>query len=653
MLKIDTDKIYKNHLFIGKQMDSRQFELDGTKYNEKICALIQDEECHLFIDTNIIYEIYKIDKNARNELIDWFLQIQTRLKIPNWVVHEYNRHTYDHKVFDSKVQDPRAAIAESGLNNFGKYIGQYVSSAKIRGTAYTEKADLVKDFEKHAAVIKEILKNFKILDQNEKSNTNKVIYNLISKCKMDSDLVGIMLKAAQDGPIRLDSDMPPGYKDKGKEENKYGDLVVWYEILDYCKTTDVKKAIFITQENKNDLTYSINGTKTKLVKPSMLHEFFRATGDNQFYIINLLQLAQCLYSHSNDAFNHLSICTQYEKFLREEEPASSTDRIQTEETSSMEESPITEEPASSVDGTKIEETRPMEGSSVVEESAPAVDGVQTVEAVEPIEEAPTAEQPATLDAELFTLSESALADKDYATDNVEFTVIINGLKSYNWPTQTVAVNQISTLTSTNKDFLFVLGRNIYQAACGNSFTSQSFIDHLIDETMDYNLTIDARNILVGGIFYEAFFDKNGDYRTEFKTRYMTEIYNFREMRQYSRAITFIKNQLEPHIFLINPMYYAMHVIFDFTIVPGDGLIQHTINSFTIHDNLDNVLSNDQFMSRCSSSCQVALRLSTFYKILEKKFALLPEQIIINQEDQLKGNSFSFAPELSITTHAVV
>lgn len=627
MLKIDTDKIYKNHVFIGKQMDSRQFELDGTKYNEKICALIQDEECHLFIDTNIIYEIYKIDKNARNELIDWFLQIQTRLKIPNWVVHEYNKHTYNHDLFDSKVQDSRAKMAEDGLNNFSKYIGQYVSSAKIRGTAYTEKADLIKDFEKHAAVIKKILKSFKKLDQNEKSDTNKVIYNLISKCKMDSDLVGIMLKATQDGPIRLDSDMPPGYKDKGKEENKYGDLVVWYEILDYCKTTDVKKAIFITQENKNDLTYSINGTKTKLVKPSMLHEFFRATGDNQFYIINLLQLAQCLYSHSNDAFNHLSICTQYEEFLREEKPTPTADENQTEELAeTIEESTMPEEPATAIDENQISEL--------------------TATLEEPLLE----EEPAILDEELFTLSASALADRDYATDNDEFTAIIDGLKSYNWPTQTLAVNKISTLTSTNKDFLFVLGRNIYQAACGNSFTSQYFIDHLLDETMDYNLTIDDRNILVGGIFYEAFFDKNSDYRTEFKTRYMTEIYNFREMSQYSRAITFIKEELEPHISLINPMHYALHVIFDFTIVPGDGLVQYIIDSFTIHDNSDNVLSNDQFMSRCSYSCHVIFQLSTFYKTLEKKFGLLPEQIIITQEEHLNGNSFTFAPELSTITH---
>ena len=67
-----------------------------------------------------------------------------------------------------------------------------------------------------------------------------------------------------------------------------------------------------------------------------------------------------------------------------------------------------------------------------------------------------------------TYSDSALADQNYMCEDDSIQNIIDALKSYNWYKQNPAITQLERMkfVQSDKDDLFVLGRNIYQAACG-------------------------------------------------------------------------------------------------------------------------------------------------------------------------------------------
>ena len=70
--------------------------------------------------------------------------------------------------------------------------------------------------------------------------------------------------------------MPPGYMDNKKTENKYGDLLVWKEILDYATTQSVD-IIFVTHDQKEDWWNTNHGKKIG-PRIELRKEFYEKTG---------------------------------------------------------------------------------------------------------------------------------------------------------------------------------------------------------------------------------------------------------------------------------------------------------------------------------------------------------------------------------------
>ena len=83
------------------------------------------------------------------------------------------------------------------------------------------------------------------------------------------------------GEIRYHETIPPGFKDITKTENKYGDLVLWFQIIEHAKSTN-KSIIFITDDRKEDWWYIFKG---RTIGPNLelINEFISETGVN-FYM---------------------------------------------------------------------------------------------------------------------------------------------------------------------------------------------------------------------------------------------------------------------------------------------------------------------------------------------------------------------------------
>jgi hypothetical protein len=88
--------------------------------------------------------------------------------------------------------------------------------------------------------------------------------------------------------------IPPGYMDDGKDEKgsdeylsgglihkrKYGDFVLWNQLLSYAKRADKKSIIFITDDTKEDWWWQldVNGEKTIGPRPELRDEAKRIGG---------------------------------------------------------------------------------------------------------------------------------------------------------------------------------------------------------------------------------------------------------------------------------------------------------------------------------------------------------------------------------------
>jgi hypothetical protein len=72
--------------------------------------------------------------------------------------------------------------------------------------------------------------------------------------------------------------------------------------------------------------------------------------------------------------------------------------------------------------------------------------------------------------------------------------IIAGLKTHNWYRQNPALALLDkdSVKKMTKNSLFVLGRNIYQAACGNADAATQFVKKFMNETSGSLLVTGAK-----------------------------------------------------------------------------------------------------------------------------------------------------------------
>ena len=91
-----------------------------------------------------------------------------------------------------------------------------------------------------------------------------------------------MLTIANEGKLRYEESIPPGYKDNQKIGiQKYGDLIIWKQTIDHS-IENHSNIIFVTQDNKEDwIDKDINKPRYEL-----LNEFYSETGYH-CWIMNL------------------------------------------------------------------------------------------------------------------------------------------------------------------------------------------------------------------------------------------------------------------------------------------------------------------------------------------------------------------------------
>ncbi len=146
-----------------------------------------------------------------------------------------------------------------------------------------------------------------------------------------------------------------------------------------------------------------------------------------------------------------------------------------------------------------------------------------------------------IDAFAFYSSE-ALADHNYyfRTDNPLYE-IIEKLKTYDWYQQNPAISKLSSLSfeSVSANDLFVLGRNIFQAADGGAWSSQSYIKNFISNSLDINI----KKHILSGMAFEMYFDRNGLLRQTFKDNNYIEILRLLECEDFQMCKNFIVTKL--------------------------------------------------------------------------------------------------------------
>jgi hypothetical protein len=141
--------------------------------------------------------------------------------------------------------------------------------------------------------------------------------------------------------------------------------------------------------------------------------------------------------------------------------------------------------------------------------------------------------------------DEVVADRNFKSSGSKIEQIIEDLGSHDWYMQNPAVEEVYNLKPKKEDksWMFLLGRNLLQAADGNARKAMSFIR---DTYEIKRFEVDGENHLLNGILFEIYFDSDGKFRiNDFKARCLEEVLNTYQKKDYESSLEFIRQQLLP------------------------------------------------------------------------------------------------------------
>ncbi|AMQ71349.1 PIN-like domain-containing protein [Bacillus amyloliquefaciens] len=245
---------------------------------------------YFVFDTNTLINPFRFQTIAREVILEvlTILRDRSRLWIPHQVGLEYH-HNINEEIYiqDSAYKELESSIRDLGtdLENVYKRISLKHSTLILNDQIQGKFNDILDELIQEINTQKEQHPNYEKLSMQ----IAQIFEGNIGEPYSQEQLNDIY----KDGEIRFENLVPPGFKDIDKGDSKryfdglhytkkYGDLVLWKQIIDFAKSkkTDI---IFVTDDKKEDW-WSISHGKTLGPHPELIQEFRRETGGNNIYI---------------------------------------------------------------------------------------------------------------------------------------------------------------------------------------------------------------------------------------------------------------------------------------------------------------------------------------------------------------------------------
>lgn len=208
-------------------------------------------EAWFVFDTNALLGFYRTSAKVVDEAFSLISDLHDRLWLPHQVALEY------HENYPGVEAAILSAPRDSGELLEGAVAKLQQGLAEKRHP-YLQ-ASLFAEIEKFKKATKRLIERKEIHDADF---VRRRIHHVQDFIDREFVTVGApyddkrLQEIYADGEMRFKRNVPPAFKDKGKDKDetgnrKYGDLVLWKQILDHAQQTK-RPVIFITNDSKED-----------------------------------------------------------------------------------------------------------------------------------------------------------------------------------------------------------------------------------------------------------------------------------------------------------------------------------------------------------------------------------------------------------------
>jgi hypothetical protein len=261
------------------------------------------KEATFVLDANVILNLYRYPTNAAQDLLGALTKLSDRLWLPFHAALEYQRNRLTIVAEQRKKFVEVRNLIEETRGNLHAQIGK-LQLKKRHSTINME--EFLEGFEN---LTKAFLENLEQLEKGQR--------NVSDEDKMRNDIDDLV--SGSIGPIVFNQDalddvykqgekrynlkMPPGYMDAEKEKSgepdsfiyvglvykkKFGDLILWKEIISYAKDKAIKCLVLLTDDDKEDWWWTVDSLGKKIIgpRPELVEEIKREGDVDFFYMYN-------------------------------------------------------------------------------------------------------------------------------------------------------------------------------------------------------------------------------------------------------------------------------------------------------------------------------------------------------------------------------
>lgn len=213
--------------------------------------------CKYVLDTNVLLDILRLGKDLAEKAITTLESNRDKIIIPYYVGKEYHKHFIDevneqlkaHNNAYNKVKID--TIFDAIINQIGKVRFSELERLEIKNEFKSAIENLSKKIFQRKKYYESLLNTHELHEK---------LANILNGTVLESFSKEEIQNIEKEGIERYENMIPPGYKDKHKHDNKYGDLIIWKEILRYAKTYN-SDICFVSGDLKDDWYEMINGER--------------------------------------------------------------------------------------------------------------------------------------------------------------------------------------------------------------------------------------------------------------------------------------------------------------------------------------------------------------------------------------------------------
>jgi hypothetical protein len=264
------------------------------------------KEATIVLDTNVLLNLYRLPTSARDEFLTVLDLLKERLWVPHQVALEFQRNRLTVIAAERKSTEDALSSAQEIVGELRKKVdalqiekrGLGIETQPILDDLQRANEKLVSAIGATHSAQLEIASSDSVRDRLDALLSGRVGPGPSNQAELD--------ELTKDGEDRFRDRIPPGFADadKGKNPNeatfihdhlkyqrKFGDLLLWKQMLEHAKASSLKCVLLVTADRKEDWWWREQG-KTIGAHPELVSEIHRDSAVDLFWMYSSVQFLE-------------------------------------------------------------------------------------------------------------------------------------------------------------------------------------------------------------------------------------------------------------------------------------------------------------------------------------------------------------------------